>query len=82
MWRVKLWVEAKIRAHKVIWLSAGLILVMPLTKGFTLRKDLPEIQWRNPRETGGGIMKNEMPFDTKLLLVVAKAELLLMSILI
>jgi hypothetical protein len=27
---------------------------MPLTKGFTRHNDLPEIQWRNPGETGGG----------------------------
>ncbi len=34
--------------------SAGLILVMPLVKDFTGRNDLPEIQWRNQGETGGG----------------------------
>jgi len=29
-------------------------LIIPLTKGFTRCNDLPEIQWRNQGETGGG----------------------------
>jgi hypothetical protein len=39
----------------IVWkLSEFLNLVMPLTKGFTKHNDLPEIQWTNQGDTGGG----------------------------
>jgi hypothetical protein len=51
---------------------------MPLThQGFTRHNDLQEIEWRNKGETGGGIMKNEMPsllLDEKICFTIDKAH--------